>query len=368
MTGGRRRILDVLSMTDGRRRILDMLSEGKITVDEAERLLKALNGGSHPEDRVGDATEGRLNPLDRLGESLASELENSVREKVTVVLGEKDQAPVHDDTFEVGDSPRLHVQSFKGLVRVTAGEPGSIRVRAKLSDPRTVEYSAVQQGDTIKVEASPRGRSSGFLSGLFGSNFGLSIEVTAPNATELDLTATNGLVEVDGMKRGGTILTSNGAVRVADLEGELSATTGNGTITVKGFQGSAKLTSSNGPISIEDGQGGFEVQSSNGAITLQGDLEPGSRNSLATSNGGIKVALEGEPSLRLTASTVNGRVRCEIPGFVASEDSHHQRPRRHGGRARKLEGTVGEGEAELVAQTVNGTITVRQAGIDESEE
>ena len=345
-----------------------MLSEGKITVDDAERLLKALNGSSHPEDRVQDAIEGRLKPLDRLGESLASEVENSVREKVTVVLDEQDQAPVHDDTFEVGDGPRLHVRSPKGLVRVTAGEPGSIRVRASLSDPRTVEYSAVQEGDTIRVEASPRGRSRGLLSGLFGSNFGLSIEVTAPNATELDLEATNGLVEIEGMKRGGTVQTSNGAVRVTDLEGDLSATTSNGTITVKGFQGSAKLTSSNGPISIEDGHGGFQVQSSNGAITLQGHLEPGSRNSLATSNGGIKVALDSEPSLKLTASTVNGRVRCEIPGFVASEDSQHQRPRRHGGRARKLEGTVGEGEAELVAQTVNGTITVRSPGIDESEE
>ena len=357
MADGRRRILDVLSMTDGRRRILDMLSEGKITVDEAERLLMALNGGSHPKDRVQDAIEGRLESLDRLGETLADKLENSVREKVTVVLDEKDQAPVHDDTFEVGDSPRLHVRSPKGLVRVTAGEPGSIRVRASLSDPRTVEYSAVQEGDTIRVEASPRGRSSGFLAGLFGSNFGLSIEVTAPSATELDLEATNGLVEIEGMKRGGTVLTSNGAVRVADLEGDLSATTSNGTITVKGFQGSASLTSSNGPISVEDGHGGFQVQSSNGTITLQGDLEPGSRNSLATSNGGIKVTLDGEPSLKLTATTVNGKTRCEIPGFVASVD-----------KRRELKGTVGEGEAELVAQTVNGTITVRQAGIDKSEE
>jgi hypothetical protein len=31
-------------MNDDRRRILDMLSEGKITVDEADRLLAAMNG------------------------------------------------------------------------------------------------------------------------------------------------------------------------------------------------------------------------------------------------------------------------------------------------------------------------------------
>ena len=33
-------------MTEERRRVLDMLSEGKVTVEEAERLLKALQG--HP--------------------------------------------------------------------------------------------------------------------------------------------------------------------------------------------------------------------------------------------------------------------------------------------------------------------------------
>lgn len=344
-------------MNDERRRVLDMLAEEKITVEDAERLLKALIRGSYFEDRVQDAIEGGVDSAGQLGGTPTDDSGSSARKQVTVVLDEEDQASTHDDTFEVGDTPRLDVHSFAGLVRVSPGEPGSIRVLANM-DPRAVEYSAVQEGDTVRVEAKSKGRSGGFLAGLFGSRAGLSIEVTAPVTTELEVVTTNGLVEIEGMKRGGTVRTSNGPIRIGAFEGDLDATTSNGPITVKGFEGSADLTSSNGPISIDDGHGEIQASSSNGAIRLQGTLRPGSRNSLATSNGGISVALDGEPSLKLTATTVNGRARCEIPGFVASVDRRHQGPRRHGRRARELEGTVGKGEAELVAKTVNGTITV----------
>jgi hypothetical protein len=46
--------------TDDARRILDMLQEGKITVDEADRLLKALTAHRPPETATaGTATDGR---------------------------------------------------------------------------------------------------------------------------------------------------------------------------------------------------------------------------------------------------------------------------------------------------------------------
>ena len=334
-------------MSDERRRVLDMLSEGKITVDEAERLLKALSG-SYLEDRVQDAVEGGVKSLGRLGETLAEEIGDGVRKQVTVVLDEEEQASTRDDTFEVGDSPRLDVRSFNGPVRVTAGEPGSISVRAKLKDPRAVEYSAVQQGDAIKVEATPRGRSGGFLSGLFGQQWGADIEVTVPVATSVDLATSNGPIELRGTAAGATVKTSNSRVQVDKFKGDLKAQTSNGRIAIEALEGSAKLTTSNGRVSIDDGHGQFDVTTSNGRIGFQGSMEPGGRSRLTTSNGRIEVVLDDEASLKVEASTVNARARCETPGFVASVDT-----------GRKLEGIVGEGEAELVAKTVNGGITIR---------
>ena len=144
-------------MTEERRRILDMLSEGKISVDDAERLLGAMRAA------------GRVQTLEGPDESPYDEIERGVRERVNVVLDRQDEAHTRDDTFEVGETPRLEVRGFNGRVCVESGEPGSIRVRAKLKNPRGVEYSAVQEGNLVKVEATPRHRSDHFLSGLFGT-------------------------------------------------------------------------------------------------------------------------------------------------------------------------------------------------------
>ena len=302
-------------MTEERRRVLDMLSAGKVTVEEAERLLEAL----------------RANP------------------KRTAPEEEPKRAALHDDSFAVGASPRLVVRGFNGRVRVHAGPPGSIRVRAKLKNPHRTEYRAVQEGELVKVEVKAKSdrQAEGFLPGFSRQHGGANIEVTVPVATSVDLATSNGPVEVQGTEGGGTVQTKNGRVRVEQFKGDLNATTKNAPIAVKTFQGSAALSNVNSRVSVEDAHGCFDVQTINGTIKFQGSIEPKSHNRLSTLNSSIKVALDADPSLKLKAATLNGRIRCEVPGFVASLHKRH-----------KLEGIVGEGEAELIAKTMNGSIAV----------
>ena len=347
-------------MTEERRRVLDMLAEGKVTVEEAERLLEALQGTHRVKTRKGcgidapippipgveavqDTLEGLEEGLEGLEESLSgwSESENDARDK-------EGKTSMRDDTFAVGDNPRLVVRGFNGRIRVHAGSPGSIRVRARLKNPHGIEYSAVQEGDLVTVEAKSDRQSEEFLHGFSRQRSGANIEVTVPVTTSVDLATSNGPVELQGTEGGGAVHTKNGPIRVENFKGDLNATTKNAPITVKTLSGSAVLATLNSRVSIEDAHGRFEVRTTNGSIKFQGSIEPGNGNRLATSNGNIKVALDAEPSLKLTAATVNGRVRCEVPGFVASVDKRH-----------KLKGTVGEGEAELTAKTVNGSIAIQ---------
>lgn len=323
-------------MTEERRRVLDMLSEEKINVDEAERLLEALQD-TYPVETVDRPTEPPLEDVD-----------NGGRKRISVVLDSSDRGSTRENTFEVGESPRLDVRSFNGRVRVHAGEPGSILVKARLKNPRGVEYSAVQEGDLVKVEATPRQRSDHFLSGLFGGGTGVRIDVSVPADTSLDAVTSNGPVELRGTERNASLRTSNGPIKIERFKGDMGAQTSNAPITVETLHGSADLKTSNGPISIDDGHGRFDAKTINGPVRFSGSMEPGGLNRLVTSNGNIKVKLEPEPSLKLEASTVNGMVRCDSPGFLASVNTF-----------RKLEGTVGEGEAELVARTVNGLIAIR---------
>ena len=351
-------------MTEERRRILDMLSEGKVTVEEAERLLEALQGARR-ETRKKSRINAPLSPipgvealqdtLGGLGEEIGKGLEEGLAgledslsewsEGDNAARDEDDKTSMRDDTFAVGDNPRLVVRGFNGRVRVRAGEPGSIRVRARLKKPHEVKYSAAQEGDLVTVEAKPNRPSEGFR---HGQHAGANIEVTVPGTTSVDLATSNGPVELRGTEGGGEVQTKNGPIRVEQFKGDLNAKTKNAPIAVKTLSGSAVLSTLNSRVSIEDGRGRFEVRTINGPIKFQGSMEPKSHNKLSTLNGNIKVALDADPNLVLTAATTNGRVRCEVPGFVAAIEKRH-----------KLEGTMGTGEAELIAETKNGSIVVQ---------
>ena len=358
-------------MTEERRKVLDMLSAGKINVEEAERLLEALQDPPRVETRkkrrrrrINDplspipGVETLQGSLEGLGEEIGKGLEEGLAGLEESLSGwsesdngdreEDGKTSMRDDTFAVGDNPRLVVRGFNGRIRVHAGAPGSIRVRARLKKPRGIKYSAVQEGDLVTVEAKPDRQSEGFLHGLSRQNSGANIEVTVPVATSVDLATSNGPVELHGTESTGTVQTKNGPIRVENFKGDLNATTKNAPITVKTLSGSAELSSTNSRVSIEDAHGRFDARTTNGSIKFQGSIEPGTDNRLSTTNGSIKVALDTDPSFKLTAATVNGRVRCEVPGFVASVEKRHE-----------LKGTVGEGEAELTAETVNGSVTIQ---------
>ena len=340
-------------MTEERRRVLDMLSEGKVTVEEAERLLEALQD-TRKRRRVGTLQD----TLGGLGEEIGKGLEEGLAGLGASLSGwsesdngdrdEDGKTAMRDDAFAVGANPRLVVRGFNGRIRVHAGEPGSIRVRARLKKPRGIKYRAVQEGDLVTVEAKPDRQSEGFLHGLSRQSSGANIEVVVPIATSVDLATSNGPVELQGTENSGTVQTKNGPIRVENFKGDLNATTKNAPITVKTLSGSAELSTSNGRVSLEDTRGRFDARTTNGSIKFQGSIEPGTDNRLATTNGNIKVALNADPSLKLTAATVNGRVRCEVPGFVAAVE-----------KRQKTEGTVGAGEAELIAETVNGSIAIQ---------
>ena len=345
-------------MTDERRRVLDMLSEGKINVEEAERLLEALQD-THRETRKGRGIGGLQDTLEGLGEEIEEGLKEGLAGLEESLSGwsesedrDKDgKTSMRDDTFAVGTNPRLVVRGFNGHIRVRAGEPGSIRVRAKLKKPYEIKYSAVQEGDLVTVEAKlhqPYQQSEELLYGFSRQHAGVNIEVTVPVATSVDLATGNGPVELQGTESSGTVQTKNGPIRVEQFKGDLNATTKNAPITVKTLSGSAELYTSNSRVSIEDAHGRFDARTTNGSIKLQGSIAPGNGSTLYTTNGNIKVALDADPSLKLTAATVNGRVRCEVPGFVASLE-----------KRQILKGAVGEGEAELSAKTVNGSVTIQ---------
>ena len=318
-------------MSAEQRQILEMLSEGKINAGEADRLLRVIN---QPQSvSVERPTETDWHNL---------------HERVMVMVHpdeDTEQSDTRYDTFIVGESPRLIINAENGRITVNAGDDGEIHVQTRLKNPSRVDYHVTQDGDTVRVEARKKGKTSFF--GFLGMNTGVEITVTTPRDTSVELNTTNGIIELTGVENSGTLQTSNSRIVMVDVKGDFEATTSNSRIELHGAEGSATLRTSNGRIVMESVKGDFNAQTSNGSISFSGEMTPGGDNQMKTSNGSVRVKLQGTPGLKIDATTSNGSINNSLPDMVASiQEKNH------------LVGTVGDGEAQLAIQTSNGSVSI----------
>jgi DUF4097 and DUF4098 domain-containing protein YvlB len=246
-----------------------------------------------------------------------------------------------EDSYSVGDSPKVVVTTENGFIQVNSGPAGEVQVEATIRGSDRIDYEVSQEGDTVTVEA--RVDSSWFVWGDSGAD----IEVTAPASTEVRLETSNGAVRVYGTEGSGFVRTSNGKIDLRDVKGDFDVRTSNGEIEIDSLEGTALVRTSNGRLDLEGMSGEVDAETSNGAIWFGGNLTAGSDYRLVTSNGDVSVVLESPASVSLDARTSNGEVRSEVPVSATLIEEDH------------LVGTIGDGEAELYMRTSNGDVTIR---------
>ena len=321
-------------MLDDQRRILDMLDEGKISADEAERLLKAVSGRSKAAVTHTEARE-------------------RVEVRVEPPIGDR-EPDEREDSFAVGKSPRLVVDVDKGSVAVAVGPPGEILVRATTGGPSRVGYEVSQHGDEVRVSARKRPRKLLFGFVDLGRHGRVNIEVTTPAATDVNARLGAGPITLGGVGGASSLHTAAGRISVEDASGTLDAAAVTGQVMVDRFRGSAKLSSTTGKIDVKRSSGEFKAAVVTGAISFEGEMTAGGKNKMSAITGGISISLAGEPNLEIDASCVTGRIACDVPGFVASDAT-----RGHVGSHAK--GTVGTGDTALRVSTITGSVKIEQA-------
>ena len=250
-----------------------------------------------------------------------------------------------EDVFGVGATPTLVVDGENGSVVVNAVTGNTIKVTATLRDANRIDYEATLEGDAVTVKAKKKG---GFRLFSFGQGPAADIEVSAPPATMVEVRTSNGSIELRGIQESGSLRTSNGKVVMENVSGDFAIRTSNGSVTLTAVEGNLTVESSNGAIVVRDGKGTFDIETSNGRIEFSGELTPGGDNTMRTSNGSVTVSLQGEASVELDASSSNGSVTSKLPILTTgTQDEKH------------IVGTIGNGDADLLIRTSNGSVTVQ---------
>ena len=348
-------------MSEERLHILKMLDEGKISADEAERLLKAVDDGAgQGKGGARDLFEqisGQVNQvLDSVRTSSVGQAVDEaqktgagewVGEMVDGIAGAVAEA-VGMERAEVEEEEQARVQA-SGVQTLVAEASGYIEVEC---DAEGVEVSAIK-----KVRAPGREKAEEFAAQVrihltneggrlrvwrehpkppFGVKLEVSYRIRCPADLALELKTLNGQVMARGAGQGVAASTVNGAVYLQDCAGAVEARSVNGKVRadIRQIEDNGRFSSTNGKVEVRIAAGQAPVE----AKTLNGD---------------INLALPASYSGQLVARTTNGRVSCAFP--VAEEDSSKS-------KKNSIEGPLGEGGEELVRlQTLNGSIALEQA-------
>ncbi|HEY33032.1 MAG TPA: DUF4097 domain-containing protein [Dehalococcoidia bacterium] len=272
----------------------------------------------------------------------------------TVVLVGCAPTETRINNFSVGPNPSVEVTVGNGNVNLVVGTEGQIAITADLKNPDRIDYTVAQVGDVITIIAETETGSRA------------NVTVTVPENTEFVLITGNGNVDVTDVQASGQVNSGNGSIKLQETNGDITGNTGNGSITMSDIEGSYNLNigngsikatgaagsfwmnTGNGDISITDATGFFILSVGNGGISFEGELTPGNDNNVSVGNGSITMEITGSPSLSLDLEIESqGRVRCDLPVTVSEQSEH------------RLIGTVGNGEATLIARTGSGNITIR---------
>jgi DUF4097 and DUF4098 domain-containing protein YvlB len=227
-------------------------------------------------------------------------------------------------------------QTHNGSITVNGADVGECDLTATITARAVTEAESQKLAEQTKVSLEPSGNK---LTAKIekpkrqsNESISVSLNVTVPNRTDLQLT------------------THNGHVEITNIQGQINGATHNGGVTATQVSGSTKLQTHNGQVRCEEISGDAQLKSHNGNVkAFYCETAPGACTiSIISHNGSIELASPPGFSAQVEASTHNGSVRTDLPITVMGKISKN-----------KITGTVGAGQGKLYLQTHNGSIRIR---------
>lgn len=395
-------------MSEERKRVLEMLAEGKLNVDEAERLLAAMedvpNDGPPDPDDPDDTEDGDFfDPFDGLGDEIRAgmaEAEAAVRqigpEAVAAVKGAERivRSVIRTTTrnrrrqsrsrgareevirrfsdsrpFEPGAT--LSVRNGKGDVVVETWDQDEISfdveivARARTEEEAAaladaVEIDVLNAEDGVRIESSLPNE-EGELRGSWVAN----LTIKAPAKADLDVESRHGQTRTPEIDGDVVVRNSHGSTTVGNVSGALRARQSHGNLDVGSVGADTSVDIRHGHLTMEASGGDLSLKNQDGNAKL-GSV--GKKLDLFSAHGNTTVTSVG--------ANVSGRVRHSelvVTGDVAEGvvlDASHGalRSRGIGG---DLEITVRHGS--VTVEQVDGSVAIdgshspveiRQVGAD----
>ena len=223
--------------------------------------------------------------------------------------------------FTLAEGGRISLDNVNGDIDIEGVAGDHVHVLAKLKadsqeylDALNIEVES--SDDLVRIETHhPKSGNRWFNNG--GDSGGsVSYELKVPSGSRLD-----------------SIETVNGDIHITGVKGPVSVETVNGKMILSGLADDAKMDTVNGAIDAR-----FDV------------LGGAQRVKAETVNGRVVLQLPADTSAEVHAETLNGGIDADDFGLKPDK----------GFVGRDLDGSIGDGQARLHVDTVNGSVTIRR--------
>lgn len=357
-------------MSDETLRILKLLESGKITSQEAEGLLAAIeepktsSGGEreyqyhgvNPAHIVAQAMD-EVNPglvvaeaMERVRERMERHRERHMHLRVPRVpkmprvpdipkiveccFGSHSAEEEQVVTIPAEGIKALALSQPRSEIKVTGADSDQISIKASIQVYGDDEDEARDRLKSLKVAAENDG---GVLRiKLEGPPWTkkrraqVDFEMEVPKGLSLELGTASGEIVVAGVSGGAKLNSASGEVSLEGCSGALEISTASGDIELsKCIHASVKIQTASGDIEAQGCSGDFTVQSVSGDISLKmddgqvsvttvsGDLELEAESlgsiSAATTSGDMVITVDSSLDGEVRLASVSGDVELEIP-------------------------------------------------------
>ena len=275
---------------------------------------------------------------------------------------ERELAGVLDTTVTFDARGTVTVSCPGGDVVVTGTDRNQIVVKAR-TERGAIRF--VSSGSNATLEpAMNRGCSDA------------RFEVSVPATARLVANTWSGSLQVSGVHGDVEAHAQSGDIQIRDAGDNLEVETLSGDISVRGVRGTANIHTLSGDVTLDGARGNVEIESVSGDITLNdvvsrqvrthstsGDLDFGGtivsagRYEFTTHSGELRLALPANVGAQLSLSTFSGEIESAFPITLT--------PGAHGigsSQAKKLNFSLGQGSARIIAETFSGDVTLSSTG------
>jgi DUF4097 and DUF4098 domain-containing protein YvlB len=274
-----------------------------------------------------------------------------------------------DQSWLVAGDGRIEIDNVRGSVAVHGWDQSQVKLSGNLGGGSKLEISGDEHHLVLRVDGSGRG--------LFGSNgpdHDSDLVVNVPRAASLKVgvvsadATVSGVsgksLDVDGVSGKLSVASDAPEIDINNVSGEIvfaasqpnvathaHLQTVSGDIDARKLGGRIKLETVSGDIVLEAGQvQDLETGTVSGDVRLQ--LVPGSHAhlSMESMSGEIGVRLPAALSAHVEAQTFSGNI----------ESDYGKVQRKEHGPGSSLDAHIGDGDAQISAQSFSGSIRLRK--------